>query len=46
MAQDKKDWEIYPERYATNEDGSFILKRDGTPRKKAGRPQGSTSQYN
>ena len=46
MAQDKKDWEIYPERYATNEDGSFILKRDGTPRKKSGRPQGSSSQYN
>lgn len=46
MAQEKKDWEIYPERYATNEDGSFVLKRDGTPRKKAGRPQGSSSQYN
>lgn len=34
MAQDKKDWEIYPERYATNEDGSFVLKKDGTPKKK------------
>ena len=39
MAQDKKDWEIYPERYVTNEDGSFVLKKDGTPIKKSGRPQ-------
>ena len=46
MAQDKKDWEIYPERYVTNEDGSFVLKKDGTPKKKSGRPQGSSSQYN
>ena len=46
MAQDKKDWEIYPERYATNEDGSFVLKKDGTPKKKGGRPKGSSSQYN
>jgi hypothetical protein len=26
-------------------DGSFVLKKDGTPRKKGGRPQGATSNY-
>ena len=30
----------------TKEDGSFILKTDGTPRKKAGRPAGSKGTLN
>ena len=35
MEQDKKDWELYPEKYQTEEDGvTFKLKKDGTPRKK------------
>ena len=29
----------------TDSDGSFVLKKDGTPRKKGGRPQGATSNY-
>ena len=34
MEQDKKDWELYPEKYQTEEDGvTFKLKKDGTPRK-------------
>ena len=35
------DWEINPDKYLTDESGSFILKKDGTPRKKAGRAKGS-----
>ncbi len=39
MEQDKKDWDLHPENYRTeNDDGiTFILKKDGTPKKKAGR---------
>ena len=41
------DWELYPEKYATDENGSFILKKDGTPRKKTGRAKGSKGRgYN
>src|SRR6056300_1871669 len=29
------------EKYLTNPDGSYILKKDGTPRKKPGRPKNS-----
>ena len=36
MAQDKKDWEVNPNDYLTNSDGTFIIKKDGTPRKKGG----------
>ena len=39
------DWEENPHLYLTDSDGSFILKKDGTPRKKGGRPQGVTSNY-
>ena len=46
MEQDKKDWELYPEKYQTEEDGvTFKLKKDGTPRKKGGRPKGRKSNY-
>ena len=42
-----EDWKENPQNYLTNEDGSFILKKDGTPRKKTGRPKGSKSRgYN
>lgn len=36
-----KDWEINPDKYAKDENGEFILKLDGTPRKKSGRAKGS-----
>ena len=41
----KNDWEINPNLYLTDPEGSFILKKDGTPRKKVGRPKGSKSNY-
>ena len=34
-----EDWEKNPEKYLTNPDGSYILNKDGTPRKKGGRPR-------
>ena len=39
------DWEKNPHLYLTDSDGGFVLKKDGTPRKKGGRPQGATSNY-
>jgi hypothetical protein len=42
---DLKDWEENPHLYLTDSDGGFILKKDGTPRKKGGRPIGATSNY-
>ena len=36
-----EDWKENPQNYLTDEDGNFILKKDGTPRKKTGRPKGS-----
>jgi len=35
------DWELNPDNYAKDESGEFILKVDGTPRKKSGRAKGS-----
>ena len=46
MAEEQKDWELNPDNYSKNKDGSFVLKVDGTPKKKAGRRKGTTSQYN
>ena len=44
---DKLDWEVSPENYATDENGEFVLKKDGTPKKKAGRAKGSKGKgYN
>jgi hypothetical protein len=39
--QKENDWDINPDKYLTDEDGNFKLKRDGTPRKKGGRAKGS-----
>ena len=36
------DWEIHPENYVTDKDNNFILKKNGTPKKKTGRPLGTT----
>ena len=36
-----QDWEKNPQNYLTNSDGSYILKKDGTPKKKPGRPKNS-----
>ena len=41
------DWESNPDNYATDDNGEFILKVDGTPRKKTGRAKGSKGRgYN
>ena len=41
------DWEINPDSYQKDTDGNFILKVDGTPKKKGGRVKGSKSRgYN
>ena len=46
MEQDQKDWELHPEKYRTEKDGvTFVLKKDGTPKKKVGRPTGAKSNY-
>ena len=45
--QKENDWDINPDKYLTDEDGNFKLKRDGTPRKKGGRAKGSKGRgYN
>jgi hypothetical protein len=44
---EQPDWEINPDNYLKDNDGNFILKVDGTPKKKPGRPQGSKGRgYN
>jgi len=41
------DWEINPDSYLKDEEGNFVLKLDGTPKKKAGRPKGAAGRgYN
>ena len=37
----QNDWDINPDGYLKDEEGNFVLKVDGTPRKKAGRAKGS-----
>jgi len=38
------DWDINPDAYLKDEAGQFVLKLDGTPRKRAGRAKGSKSR--
>ena len=41
------DWEENPDAYMRDDNVDFILKKDGTPRKKTGRPKGSSGRgYN
>jgi hypothetical protein len=37
----QNDWDVNPDNYLKDEEGSFVLKVDGTPRKKSGRAKGS-----
>ena len=39
-----KDWEKTPHLYLQDNEGNFVLKKDGTPKKKAGRPKTSTEK--
>ena len=41
MQNNENDWDINPDNYAKDDDGQFVLKLDGTPRKKGGRVKGS-----
>ena len=36
-----EDWEKNPNKYLTDAQGNYILKKDGTPQKKRGRPKNS-----
>tara|TARA_X000001382_G_scaffold26690_1_gene17144 strand:- start:87 stop:1763 length:1677 start_codon:yes stop_codon:yes gene_type:complete len=41
------DWDLNPEKYLVDDQGNFVLKLDGTPKKKAGRAKGSKGKgYN
>ena len=41
------DWDQNPDNYLKDDNGDFILKQDGTPKKKPGRPKGSKGRgYN
>tara|TARA_A100000171_G_C2138425_1_gene152413 strand:+ start:3339 stop:5018 length:1680 start_codon:yes stop_codon:yes gene_type:complete len=41
------DWDENPDNYLKDDKGAFILKQDGTPKKKPGRPKGSKGRgYN
>jgi|TARA_R110000824_G_scaffold374502_1_gene565062 hypothetical protein len=41
------DWVLNPQKYLQDSEGHFVLKKDGTPKKKGGRPKGSKSRgYN
>jgi len=45
MTEEKKNSEINSNLYLTDSKGDPILNKDGTPRKKSGRPKGSKSAY-
>ena len=38
MVQETKDWELNPHLYLQDSEGNFVKNKDGTPRKKGGRP--------
>ena len=46
MTKEKKTSKINSNLYLTDSKGDYILNKDGTPRKKGGRPKGSKSTYN
>jgi len=41
-----KDWEVNPDDYLKDEDGNFILKVDGTPKKRGGQKGSKSRGYN
>jgi hypothetical protein len=42
-----EEWEKNPDKYLTDVEGNFVLKKDGTPKLKGGRPKGSKGRgYN
>ena len=43
---DKDLWLIFPEEYVTDNNGEFVLNKDGKPRKKSGRPRNTAISKN
>ena len=43
---DKDLWLIFPEEYVTDDNGEFVLNKDGKPRKKSGRPKNTAISKN
>ena len=39
MDYEAKDWEVNPHLYVQDSEGNFVKNKDGTPRKKGGRPK-------
>jgi len=39
-----KDWEVNPDDYLKDEEDNFVLKVDGTPKKRGGRKKGTKSR--
>ena len=46
MTNKQKITKINSTQYLTDPEGNLILNKDGSPRKKPGRPKGSKSHYN
>ena len=44
MDYEAKDWELNPHLYLQDNEGNFVKNKDGTPRKKAGRPKTDTEK--
>src|SRR6056300_922085 len=44
MDYEAKDWELNPHLYLQDSEGNFVKNKDGTPRKKAGRPKTDTEK--
>jgi len=44
MENETRDWEINPHLYLQDDEGNFVLKQDGTPKRKAGRPVTTTEK--
>ena len=41
----QNDWEINPDNYLKDDNGDFVLKVDGTPKKRGGRKKGTKSRH-
>jgi hypothetical protein len=44
MDYEAKDWELNPHLYLQDNEGNFVKNKDGTPRKKVGRPKTDTEK--
>jgi len=44
MENETNEWEVNPHLYCQDNEGNFVLKKDGTPKKKTGKQQPTTEQ--